>query len=54
MADRTAATDPPPHLIAAEAEGYCDPDTGICVLPASTGADETDPDAQAAPATTER
>jgi hypothetical protein len=39
MADTTPITAPPLQLIQGQADGYCDPVTGLCVLPGTpTGA----------------
>ncbi|WP_157974853.1 hypothetical protein [Glycomyces dulcitolivorans] len=51
MADAATTTDPPLYLITAEAEGYCDPETGACALPGGTDQGEADQVAPATPTT---
>ena len=38
----TPATGPQIHLLDTQADGYCEPATGMCVLPGATTVEKTD------------
>ena len=41
-APRTTATGPRVHLLDTQADGHCDPVTGVCLLPDAPAAEPTD------------